>query len=419
MYGEKQSARRQAASRPLSETQFKQIAYVLAPQFGVTIARRADPGLGEGAVGRRPLVLLDDAGNVLAADARAAAAGVAPGQSERQAVARCPLALLQPAVHYPIAEAQAELSERVARYGARWQPAGLGAVYLDTTGLPGNMLEWCQDLANEVRHLGVSLSIGLTNGKFSASAAGQAAPPAHALILDNITQPAFLSRQAAALLPLEPDALLQLQHLGIRTLGQYARLPPAAVLTRWGQAGRTAQRWAQGYDDRPVIPPAERAEVGGHIEFDGVLLDRDILLAALVRKAEKLLGPLRDQLQAIGWLQVAITRGDRRTVEVKHTFPMPTAAPSSVKLALDRVLGRVEWNKEGATDTTLTLGDITDAPSQQLSLFDAPTPRETLTATLEQLVARYGRDSFCMAVLAEPDHPLPERRVSWQGFGTM
>ncbi len=394
----------------------KRVAYVNVPYFGASIARRADPALSEGPLRERPLVLLDDAGHVLAADARASEAGVAPGQTERQAVARCPFALLRPATHYPIFEAEAELSKRMASYAGRWQPAGLGAAYLDTTGLPGDLFDWCRGLADDVSRLGVSASIGLTNGKFSASAAGQATEPSHMLVLSPVTQPAFLSQQTAALLPLEAEALLQLRHLGIRTLGQYARLPAAAVLTRWGQAGRTAQRWAQGYDDRPVIPLSEREEVSAHIEFDGVLLDRDILLAALVRKAEKLLGPLRNQFQAIGWLKLAITRGDRRTVSVKHTFPMPTAVGSSVRLALDRVLGRVEWNGEGATDVDLTLGDVTDAPAQQLSLLDTPTPRETLSATLEKLAARYGPDSFYMAALTEPDHPLPERRVSWQRF---
>ena len=258
------------------------------------------------------------------------------------------------------------------RYASRWQPAGLGAAYLDTTGLPGNLFEWCSDLANDVHHMGLTPSIGLTNGKFSASAAGQLAAPFQALILDPIMQPGFLSQQTAALLPLGPDALLQLRHLGIRTLGQYARLPAAAVLTRWGRPGRTAQRWAQGDDDRPVIPPSERPEASAYIEFDGVLLDRDILLAAVVRKAEKLLQPVRDQLQAIGWLELAITRADRRTITVKHTFPMPTAAESSVKLALDRVLGRVSWNGEGATDVRLTLGDITDAPRSSSACSTRP-----------------------------------------------
>jgi hypothetical protein len=35
-------------------------------------------------------------------------------------------------------------------------------------------------------------------------------------------------------------------------LGQYAALPPSAVLQQFGKAGRLAQRFAQGKDDRPV-----------------------------------------------------------------------------------------------------------------------------------------------------------------------
>ena len=386
------------------------------PYFGASIARQADPGLDEGTLRKRPLVLLDNDSRVVAADARASAAGVASGQTERQAVARCPLALLQPAARYPIEEAQSTFTGRMTRYANRWQPAGLGAAYLDTTGLPGSLVEWCKDLASDVHAMGLAPSIGMTNGKFSASTAGQIAAPFQAVILDPILLRVSCSRRPQPCCPWSPTRSSNSRHLGIRTLGQYARLPAAAVLTRWGRPGRTAQRWAQGDDDRPVIPPSERSEVSAHIEFDGVLLDRDILLAALVRKAEKLLRPVREQLQAIGWLGLAITRADRRTISVKHTFPMPTAAGSSVKLALDRVLGRVSWNGEGATDVRLTLGDITDAPPQQLSLLDMPTPRETLTATLEQLAARYGPDVFRLAVLTEPDHPLPERRVSWQRF---
>jgi hypothetical protein len=95
---------------------------------------------------------------------------------------------------------------------------------------------------------------------------------------------------------------------------------------------------------------------------------------------------------------------------------MPTAHANTVKLALSNALERVTWDGEGATDVSLAFGDITDAPMRQLSLLDTPSPREMLAATLQKLAARYGADTFCMASLTEPDHPLPERRVSWQKF---
>jgi nucleotidyltransferase/DNA polymerase involved in DNA repair len=389
----------------------RQIAYAHVPYFVTQLARDARPALSD-----RPLVLLDDTGRVLDADARASAAGVARGQTERQVIARCPVAHLEPATQHPIVEAQEEFIAAAARYADRWQAAGLGALYLDITGLRSNLVEWCQELARAINAVAYAPVIGLTNCKFGASVAAQVAVPAYALVLDPVAQRTFLAQQNVALLPLESEILLQLRHLGIRTLGQYVRLPASAVLTRWGQAGRTAQQWAQGNDDRPVLLPFEQPQLAARIEFDGVLSDRDILLAALSRKAEELLAPLHAQFQAVGKLRLTITRGDRRVVSVAHTFPLPTAASNSIKLALRAQLDQIAWDGEGATDASLSLSEIADAPTPQLTLFDAPTPRETLAKTLTALSARYGAGAFHMASLTEPDHPLPERRASWQVF---
>lgn len=390
----------------------RSIAYLHATEFGATLAHRAEPALAG-----RPLALLDDRGHVLAVDALASRAGIAPGQTEHQAVARAPAVVLRPADRYPILETQAELMGRVAHYAGRWQPAGLGSAYLDTEGIGGDMLSWCQALGGEVRQLGMTPSVGLAPTKFCAAVAGEVAGENIALVMTPVTQRSFLAPQAIGLLPLDAPALLHLSHLGIRTLGQYARLPTAGVLARFGPAGRTAQRWAQGHDERPIVLPDEMAEASAHLEFDGVLVDREILLAALRRRADVLLAPLHSRLQAAGRLALTVTRGDGRLVMAGHVFPLPTAATKTVHLALEAALDRMAWGGEGAADATLTLGDITDAPVQQLSLLDLSSPRATLAATLAQLAARFGPETFQMAALVDQGNPLPERRGSWREFG--
>lgn len=390
----------------------RQIAYLVTPHFGATLACRIEPAL----VGR-PFVLLDNQGRVLAADSLAARSGIVSDMAERQAVARCPAVVCRPAASYPIFETQARLFERLQRYAGCWQPAGLGCAFLDASGLGRNLLGWCQAMAGDVRRLGLAPALGITGSKFGATAAGQAAGEDAALLLNPEVQRAFLATQPVALLPMDADALVQLRHLGIRTLGQFARLPTAGVLTRFGEAGRTAQRWAQGQDDRAVILPREAPEVTARIEFDGPLADGDILLAALARRAEALMGPIRAHLQAIGRLALTITRADARTASADHVFPLPTAAAEPLRLGLAAALGRVTWGGEGVVDVTLTLAGITDPPSKQLSLFDAaPTTRAALTATLDRLATRFGPEAFRMAILTDPDNRLPERRVSWRSF---
>jgi protein ImuB len=231
------------------------------------------------------------------------------------------------------------------------------------------------------------------------------------LLLVPAAQRTFLAGQPVTTLPMDLDALTQLRHLGIRTLGQYARLPATGVLARFGTEGRTAQRWAQGLDDRPVVPPWEAPEVAARIEFDPPLADRERLSAALARQAEKLLAPLRERLQAASRVLLVVVRADGRTVTAGHTLPVPAAAAEPVRLALAAALDRVAWNGQGAAEITLTLAGITDAPGRQLALFDFTTGHRTrLAATLDRLAARFGPDSFRLATLTDPDNLLPERR---------
>jgi nucleotidyltransferase/DNA polymerase involved in DNA repair len=248
------------------------------PYFGAAIARRAG-GISD----ERPLALLDEEGSVLAADARATRAGILPGLSERQAVARCPHAVFHPAARYPLGEAQAALWQQVGLYTDRWQVDGLGNAYLDAwpAGPNEKLLEWCQALADAVRGLGWEPALGATGSKFGATVAGRVAEEKTVLLVPPLAQRDFLASRPAAFLPLDADALLQLRHLGIRTLGQFASLPAMGVLARFGAEGRTAQRWALGLDDRPIIPAWEAPEMIARLEFEPPLAERDRLLAAL------------------------------------------------------------------------------------------------------------------------------------------
>jgi nucleotidyltransferase/DNA polymerase involved in DNA repair len=403
----------------------KPIAYLWLPDFGAAVARRSG-----GLTADRPLVLLDEAGRVRAADARAAQAGVLSGLSERQAVARCPSAVFHPAARYPLGEAQAALWRQVGLYTDRWQVEGLGNAYLDA-GLagPGEKLRvWCEALAGAVRQLGWTPALGATGSKFGATVAGRVAQEKAVLLVPSPGQRAFLAGQPAGFLPLDADALLQLRHLGIRTLGQFAGLPAVGVLARFGAAGRTAQRWAQGLDDRPIVPAWEAPEVAARLEFEPPLADRDRLLAALTRQADRLLTPLRARLQAVGRVRLAAVRADGRTVVGGYIFPQPTAAPEAIRLGLAAALDKLTWDEQPAAEITLTLGDIRDGPVQQLNLFDAGLwpdatgdageSRAALCGVLDRLAARYGADAFRMASLYSPDHPLPERRAGWRPFET-
>ena len=407
---------RAAGRRSMAE---RQIAYLWAPYFGTNVARRSEPKLDG-----RPLVLVDEYGHVLAMDAQAEQTGIRVGLTERRAAAHCPAAVLLPGARFPIWEAQEQFLARIKGYTDRWQPDGIGRVYLDATmvvapdqpaRIEGDTLKWCQAVAAGVRSLGWQPSLGVTSSKFGASVAGQVAQPNSVLLLVPAAQRAFLAGQPVAALPLDTDALLQLRYLGIRTLGQYTLLPATGVLTRFGPAGRTAQRWAQGMDDRPVIPPWESPKVAARIEFETPEVDRERLLAVMIQRADRLLAPLRERLQAITRILLQVTRADGRTIPVTHTFSQSTAAAEPVRLALVGLVTRVTWDGQGAAEMALTLAGITDAPTPQLTLFDPQDDgRARLSALLARLSERFGANVFRLTSLTDPDHLLLERRATWQ-----
>ena len=393
----------------------RRIAFLWTPHFGTAVARRAEPQLAGG-----PLVLLDAHGRVLAADTSAARAGVALGLTERQAAADCPTP------HYcppplPIWEAQEQFLTRIKGYTDRWQPDGLGRVYLDaTTAAPpghparveGELLKWCQALAADVRSLGWQPALGATGSKFGASVAGQVAsqtprccwsPGAARLPGRSVNRGATAGHRRAT----------QLRHLGIRTLGQYAHLPATGVLARFGPAGRTAQRWAQGSTTgrcsrRGKAPRSQHASSSRR--------PWRTASACWLRWYSGRIGcvPLRDRLQAVARLLLAITRRWPHNPGQPHLLAAHrrgrAGAPGTGGPPGSDAVGRAR-----PAEIILTLAGITDAPAQQLTLFDPQDDdRARLSALLERLAALFGADAFRLASLTDPDHLLLERRAAFQ-----
>ena len=85
--------------------------------------------------------------------------------------------------------------------------------------------------------------------------------------------------------------------LGLRTLGQYAALPAAAVGQQFGRAGQLAQRFARGKDDRAVIPRWQAPRRMAGCVLDAPLAERKCLLAVLEKTVLPTLTELQENLQ--------------------------------------------------------------------------------------------------------------------------
>ncbi|MBA3450762.1 MAG: DNA polymerase Y family protein, partial [Chloroflexia bacterium] len=261
------------------------IACIVIPHFALRVALLERPELDGAplllgpAQGERPLVY--------DATPEAAAHGVRAGLGLREAVALCPEALI--ITPHPVRENAA--AERIiagleARSPAVESDAGQPGCYaIDLTGL--ERLLGPPSLAAE-RLLATVPAIlrpraGVASNKFTARVAAYQAAPGMVQVVDPVSTQTFLAVAPASLLPLSPDKRRRLERLGLRTLGDLAALPPAAVQARFGAEGRQAWELARGNDSEPVRPRLQPETVSESLTLPAPATSRETLVIAITR----------------------------------------------------------------------------------------------------------------------------------------
>jgi nucleotidyltransferase/DNA polymerase involved in DNA repair len=391
------------------------ILYCTVPDFAAALARRDDPAL-EG----RPLVLIGPENRVWTASAEAAACGIVPGVTARAAEVRCPEARLLVA---DIPRCRAELETMLGvleQASASVEPHGWGAAYVDLApdlaGSREGAMRLCSTIGRALRReMGPALqpALGWNSTKFTAQAAARRTQPGRLMAVSAAHERPFLKPLPVTLLPLDGESIQRLRFLGLRTLGQYAALPPAAVGQQFGRAGRLAQRCARGEDDRPVLPRRHSPGLAAACDLETPLADRERLLAELRRLAAPLLAELRASLQSCGQVRLSVHLDDHSAQEQSRSFLFPVADEGRVLRALAQLLDGLHWTA-AAVALEVTLEQIQDAVPEQLSLFPGQAAREQKVDEVRRyLVNRFGANHLRRAALVQPGAPLPEWRVGW------
>ena len=395
------------------------VLYCTIPHFAAVLARRDHPEWEGG-----PLVLVGPEDRVFDVSAEAATCGIVAGMTARMAQVRCPEAQLQDA---DLARSRAELEvllQLLEGASPQVEPHGWGAAYVDLGELVrghADAVSFCQEMGRAVRReLGETLqpALGWDSSKFTAQAAARRTQPGRLRAVDAVQERGFLQPLPVSLLPLEGDALQRLCFLGLRTLGQYATLPRAAVWQQFGRAGRLAHRCARGEDDRPVVPRWQETHLAADIELETPLVERARLVAALRHLVSPLLAELRGNLQVCGQVLLTVRFEDGSTQERARAFLFPVADEERVVRAMDQLLAGMSW-QAAATALAVSLAQIQDAVAEQLTLFPLTDERTAKLQEVERyLMARFGPSfkagRLRQAVMAQPGAPLPEWRVSWR-----
>jgi protein ImuB len=344
---------------------------------------------------------------VLAATPAARAAGVEPGMTAPQAVARCPALVIRTPVAAAEAEARAALLAvgltlgpliedtapgvcTIDLKGASRRPEPIAAAairHLATLGLPAtagiartpllalyaaqeNNVTTAQ--ASEPEFLFAEDAVSFasfgprTGGPLSPSASSRT--PSHPGVHTVADERAFLAPLALSVTDPSPELAAVLHAWGLRTCGELTALPRDEIVRRFGAAGLALWQRATGGEPRPLRPVTLAAHFTAAMEFEEAIETLEPLLFLLRRFLDRLTLELRTAQFVAAEIELTLRLEDDTRHPRHFRLPEPTADPEILFRTLHTHL---ESLQTAAAITALELRLVPTRPLvRQHGLFD-------------------------------------------------
>jgi len=390
----------------------KIIFHVDMDAFFVSVEELFDPSLkGKPVVvGGRP----DQRGVVSAASYAARKYGVHSAMPLRTAYKLCPQAIFLDG--HP--GRYREYSHRVYGVLQRFSPvvemASIDEAYLDLTGterLLGPPLEAAHRLHEAVkRETGLNCSIGIARSRMVAKVSSDQAKPNGVLWILPGEEARFLAPLDVRRIPgVGKVTEKNLHALGIRKVGDLARLDEASLESRFGKWGLALAGKARGVDaggwfDSEIGAEEDPKSISHEHTFDQDTADAARLDATLARLAEKVGRRLREHGLYSRTVQLKLRYSDFSTITRAHTLDHATGIDIEL-IEHARALFLKNWNGKPVRLVGVHAGSL-EAAEGQMSLLGSERQerwRKALEA-VDKIRDRFGESSVSIASGMKGDH---------------
>jgi nucleotidyltransferase/DNA polymerase involved in DNA repair len=386
------------------------IAAVTVPAFSLRATLRARGGLDT-----RPVALAPPAGSqpVLGpCTNEAEEAGVHPGMRISEALATCPELVLVEEDPAGAEEAWEGVLRRLEDAGFAVESAEPGCAYLETDGIERLAGGLDATLRRALAAVGPAWEprVGAATRRFTALAAATVAPPHGAVVVDDHQSALFLEPLPLDLLSLTPDRRRELSALGIKRLGELARLPGASVADRLGPDGEEAWRIVSGEDGRHVEPRRPPAEIAEELEFPEAVGNELTLTRAFAALLERVLARPERAGRIPRPLALSARLVGGGSWHRALTLREPTAEANRLRVALAPKLAEIS---APVAALRLELGELTETVGTQAEMVRprGGRLRERLKEGLRQTRIGVGLEAVCTVVEVAPWSRIPESRA--------
>ena len=353
--------------------------------------------------------------------------GVRTGMTVSQAIGLCPtMALIEPdPVFYD--DRFANLLQSLHDVSPVVEPVELGRAFVGVDGLE-KLYSTAERVVAAIMQavarwapIAMAPRLGRAHGKFAAWVAATRSKPGECVIVPAGEHKTFLAAQSLAALPLDADTYRRLWQLGLRTLGEVARLPETALIAQFGKMGGTLWRLAAGELLEAVIGVERPEPIIAAIDLPTPLADRLLVLQAIERLLDRALAHPR----RVGWrvrslrVRAALEQGASWRIALILKDPsadrVRLAAPIAARLeqappqgAIEHLAVEFTGFAPGTTELQLFARDAVAAARAA--------QRRALRAAAEEIAARFRRSMLSRVIAIHPWSRIPERRYALIDF---
>ncbi|GAA4516870.1 DNA polymerase IV [Nonomuraea ferruginea] len=357
----------------------------------------------------RPVIVGSPAGRgvVLSATYEARAFGVHSAMPMSRARRLCPQATVIPPSHGKYSEVSRGVMEIFHSITPMVEPIASDEAFLDVGGAlrrlgpPAAIAAAIR--AEVLERFGITCSVGVAGSKFVAKLASKQCKPDGLLVVPQEEVVAFLHPlPVSALWGVGERTEQALVRLGIRTVGDLARVPVATLQRELGpSAGGHLAALAWGRDERQVSPHVPDKSIGNEETFAADVDDPEIIKRELLRLSERVAARMRKGGHVGRTVSVKLRRADFSTITRSRTLPEPTDVAQEIfatacELYHAAGLERVRLRLVGVRMENLRPAD---SASRQLTLGERETGWREAEQAMDRAIRRFGPDAVLPASL--------------------
>ena len=345
----------------------------------------------------RPLIIggSSNRGVVASCSYEARAFGVRSAMPMRQALQRCPDAVVLKGDMEAYSKHSALVREVIETQAPLFEQASIDEFYLDLTGMDRHIgcWKWSGELRQQIiRETGLPLSFGLSVNKTVSKIGAGEVKPNGAKLVPAGDEKVFLAPLPVGKIPsVGHETERRLALMGVRTCKVLSEVPPRLLEREFGKHGLLMWKKANGEDDSPVVPYREQDSISSERTFHADSIDLRFLQDEIRRQTAQLAYELRALGKLTACVTVKLRYADFNTFTRQAKIPYTAQDGLLTEQALI-LFERLYERRQAVRLLGVRFSELVPG-SSQLNLFDDTEKESRLLAAMDKIRNRFGKNA--------------------------